>query len=95
MIKPNKPPTQDNIKQVVEMKFPPDPSDEIQLEAYAIIADGKEKVVEMTANTCERNQENQPSRVPVEELDWATAIASGVMFILTRGLAPRPVVPAY
>lgn len=90
-----KPPIQDNIKQVVEMKFPPDPPNTRQAEDYAKIAGNKNKVVEMTSTECDCSQENQQSNVPVEQLGWAAAIASGVMFILTRGRSPRPMIPAY
>lgn len=92
---PTKPPTQDNIKQVVEMKFPPDPRNTEQLEGYAEIAGSANKVIEMTPTECDCSQENQQSKVPVEELGWAAAIASGAMFILTRGRSPRPMIPAY
>ncbi|AUG40762.1 nuclease [Pseudomonas chlororaphis] len=92
---PNTPPTQDNIKQVVEMKFPPDPPNEIQTGAYATIAGTKSKVVEMQATDCDCNQGSQQSKIPVEQLGWAAAIAGGVMFILTRGRSPRPMIPAY
>ncbi|TBU76895.1 nuclease [Pseudomonas daroniae] len=92
---PNLPPTQDNIKQVVEMKFPPDPSNQNQVDAYAAIAGDEWKVVEMKPTDCDCSQTNQGSKVPIEELGWAAAIASGVMYILTRGRSPRPMIPAY
>ncbi|WP_272016601.1 VRR-NUC domain-containing protein [Pseudomonas aeruginosa] len=92
---PIRPPTQDNIKQVVEMKFPPDPTNEVQAGAYAVIAGSKNKVVEMQSTDCDCSQENQQSKVPVEELGWAAAIASGVVYFLTRGRSPRPMIPAY
>ena len=92
---PNRPPTQDNIKQVVEMKFPPDPHNREQLEDYAAIAGNKNKIVEMKPSDCDCGQENQRSKVPVEQVGWAAAIAGGVMFVLTRGRSPRPMIPAY
>ncbi|MBN0238362.1 VRR-NUC domain-containing protein, partial [Pseudomonas aeruginosa] len=61
---PNRPPTQDNIKQVVEMKFPPDPHNREQLEDYAAIAGNKNKIVEMKPSDCDCGQENQRSKVP-------------------------------
>ena len=91
---PNKPPTQDNIKQVVEMKFPPDQRNARQSDAYGAIAGSKNKVVEMQPSDCDCNQENQDSKVPVENLGWAAAIAGAVMFIVTRGRSPRPPIPA-
>lgn len=92
---PNKSPTQDNIKQVVEMKFPPDPRDKEQALDYGKIAGNKNKVVEMQSTDCNCNQENQQSKVPVEQLGWAATIAAGAMYILTRGRSPRPMIPAY
>lgn len=92
---PKKPPTQDNIKQVVEMKFPPDPRNKDQAGAYAKIAGDERKVVEMQSTDCDCSQENQQSKVPVKELGWAAAIASGVVYFLTRGRSPRPMIPAY
>lgn len=92
---PNKLPTQDNIKQVVEMKFPPDPRDRKQTNAYIKIAGDESKVVEMQSTDCNCNQENQQSKVPVEQLGWAATIAAGAMYILTRGRTPRPMIPAY
>lgn len=91
---PKKPPTQDNIKQVVEMKFPPDPRNNEQLEDYAEIAGNKNKVVEMQSTDCDCSQESQKSKVPVEQLEWAAAIARGAMLILTRGRGPRAPIPA-
>lgn len=91
---PNKPPTQDNIKQVVEMKFPPDQKNREQTEAYAAIAGDERKVVEMKSTECDCSQENQQSEVPVEQLGWAAAAASALMYILTRGRSPRPPLPA-
>lgn len=92
---PSRPPTQDNIKQVVEMKFPPDPHNREQFEDYAAIAGNKNKIVEMKPSDCDCGQENQRSKVPVEQVGWAAAIAGGVMFVLTRGRSPRPMIPAY
>lgn len=92
---PSKPPTQDNINQVVEMKFPPDQRNNNQTGAYAKIAGNKNKVVEMKSTECDCSQQDQKSNVPVEELGWAAAIASSVVFILSRGRSPRPMIPAY
>lgn len=91
---PSKPPTQDNIKQVVEMKFPPDPPNRAQTDAYAVIAGSKNKVAGMKSTDCDCSQESQQAKVPVEQLGWAAAIAGGLTFILTRGRYPRPPIPA-
>ncbi|WP_147402598.1 VRR-NUC domain-containing protein, partial [Pseudomonas aeruginosa] len=90
---PIKPPTQDNIKQVVEMKFPPDPPDSKQVKAYEKIAGDERKIVEMKSTECDCSQENQQSKVPVEQLGWAATIAGAVMFVVTRGRSPRPSIP--
>jgi len=91
---PSKPPTQDNIKQVVEMKFPPDQRNENQAKAYGKIAGDENKVVEMQSTDCDCSQENQQSKVPVEQMGWAAAAASALMYLLTRGRSPRPTLPA-
>ncbi|MHC9143948.1 VRR-NUC domain-containing protein, partial [Pseudomonas aeruginosa] len=70
-------------------------TNEVQAGAYAVIAGSKNKVVEMQSTDCDCSQENQQSKVPVEELGWAAAIASGVVYFLTRGRSPRPMIPAY
>ncbi|MEL7967234.1 VRR-NUC domain-containing protein [Vreelandella neptunia] len=91
---PNQPPNQDNIKQVVEMKFPPDPPNKAQIDAYEIIAGDRNKVVELSSTDCDCSQETQEPNVPVEELGWAATVASGLMYFLTRGRSPRAPVPA-
>ncbi|HBO3685980.1 TPA: VRR-NUC domain-containing protein [Pseudomonas aeruginosa] len=90
---PSKPPAQANIKQVVEMKFPPDPWNDEQNEQYAKIAGSEQKVVTMQPTDCDCSQENQQSKVPVEQLGWAATIAGAVMFLVTRGRSPRPSIP--
>ncbi|MGA4815408.1 hypothetical protein ACPA9J_10060 [Pseudomonas aeruginosa] len=64
---PNRPPTQDNIKQVVEMKFPPDPLIGNNL---GLCSDCRqqEQDYEMKPSDCDCGQENQRSRVPVEQV---------------------------
>lgn len=87
------PPIQDNIKQIVEMKFPPDAPDDRQTKAYAAIAGSDHHVVAMKPTDCDCSQENQTSKVPVEHIGWAATIASVVMFALSRGRTPRPMLP--
>ena len=89
------PPTQDNIKQVLEMKFPPDPINEEQARTYAQITGDERKVVQMSSDECDCNRHVQVSEIPIQELGWATGIASGLLFILTRGRVSRPLMPAY
>jgi hypothetical protein len=72
---PSLPPTQDNIKSVVEIKFPPDRRDVKQQEAYARIAGDSSKVAVMQPSDCScTDSENQqpapsPSRVTTSDLD--------------------------
>ena len=91
---PTRPPTQDNIKQVVEMKFPPDPPNEDQTSEYSVIAGDANKVIEMSPSDCDCSQEPQEPNVPVEQLGWAATVASGLMYFLTRGRSPRAPMPA-
>ncbi|WP_372437751.1 VRR-NUC domain-containing protein [Pseudomonas chlororaphis subsp. aureofaciens] len=90
---PRKSPTQDNIKQVVEMKFPPDSPNTKQTAEYAKIAGGSNKVVTLDARECDCTQEEQTSRVPSEELGWAAAIAAAAAWLLSRGKTPVPRFP--
>ncbi|OBY88810.1 nuclease [Pseudomonas sp. AU11447] len=93
---PSKPPTQDNIKQVVEMKFPPDPADKGQKDAYAEITGDEQKVVVLKSTECDCNQLEQETRVSTKELGWAAAAAGALMLIITRGRGRIPqIAPAY
>lgn len=89
------PPIQDNIKQIVEMKFPPDPPDRGQAQDYAMIAGGEDYVAVMESTECNCSSEDEQSKIPVAELGWAAAVASALMFMITRGRSPRPMMPAY
>ena len=67
---PTKPPTQDNIRYVVEVKFPPDFMGDEQRLAYERIAGGKDKVVLLGPRECgcpeeEKEREPVPEEVPV------------------------------
>lgn len=87
---PMKPPTQDNIKQIVEMKFPPDALSAEQEEAYRRIA-GKGKLTQLKPGDCDcdSSEPNDP-RMPIEELGFAASAAAWLAYILTRGKTPRP-----
>lgn len=91
---PKKPPTQDNIKQVVEMKFPPDPPDDRQVREYGKIAGSKNKVVVMESTDCDCTQESQQSKVPTEQLGWAATAARLLMRVITRRPVPGPKIPS-
>jgi hypothetical protein len=90
---PMKPPTQDNIKQVVEMKFPDDEYRPRQREDYIVIAGDESKMVPLEHKDCDCNQrEPDKSKVPVEQLGPAAAILGIIYMVVTK--RPPPV-PAY
>ncbi len=87
---PLKPPTQDNIKQIVEMKFPPDALSGEQEAAYREIG-GKGKLTQLKPSDCDcDSSEPKDPRMPVEELGFAAGVAAWLAYILTRGKTPRP-----
>ncbi|OSR74587.1 hypothetical protein BV326_01187 [Pseudomonas syringae pv. actinidiae] len=91
---PTKPPTQENIKQVVEIKFPPDKMDDPQREAYTSIAGDEDKLVELEPGHCDCNQsEPNPSKIPVEQLGPA-ALVTGILYMLLTKRPPPGMVPA-
>lgn len=86
---PNKPPTQDNIKQIVEIKFPPDTMDDPQREAYEKIAGSPTKLVEMGPDNCDCDKPDpDPPKIPVEDLGKAAALAGLGYAIFTRRPPP-------
>jgi len=85
------PPTQDNIKQIVEMKFPPDSLTEQQEAAYKQIAGGAAKLTTLEPGDCDcSSAEPEDPRMPVESLGFAAGAAAWLAYILTRGKTPRP-----
>lgn len=89
---PAKPPTQDNIKQVVEIKFPPDKRNPRQAEAYTQIAGDENKLVFMGPEDCDCSQpEPSPPKMPVEQLGPAAGVARLLYMLITRRPAPTPV----
>ena len=92
---PLQPPTHDNIKQVVEMKFPDDPYRPGQREDYIRIAGGATKLVDLRIDDCDCSEsEPEKSKVPVEELGKAAAIMRLLYVVITRRPPPRGV-PAF
>lgn len=88
---PLKPPTQDNIKQIVEMKFPPDSITEPQRRAYQEIAGGAKKLTTLKPGDCDCDSaEPEDPRMPVESLGFAAGAAAWLAYILTKGKTPRP-----
>ncbi|KEZ67459.1 MULTISPECIES: VRR-NUC domain-containing protein [Pseudomonas] len=91
---PTRPPTQDNIKQVVEIKFPPDKMNEAQRKAYTLISGDEDKLVELEPSHCDCNQsEPNRSKIPVEHLGTA-ALVTGIVYMLLTKRPPPGMVPA-
>jgi hypothetical protein len=89
---PNKPPTHDNIKQVVEIKFPPDKMDRAQEEAYTRIAGDETKLVVMGPDDCDCNQKDPDgSKIPVEQMGTAVTLTGILYMLLTKRPSPVPV----
>ncbi|MCM5680545.1 VRR-NUC domain-containing protein [Schlegelella sp. S2-27] len=92
---PTKPPTQDNIKKVVEIKFPPDKVSEEQKDAYEVIA-GDAEVVTMTPDKCDCDKmEPDKPKIPVDVEDIGTiGTLLGLLSMLLGGKGPRRPMPA-
>lgn len=68
---PSAPPTQDNIKSVVEIKFPPQKPDPEQEEDFRLIAGSREKLEVMGPQDCDCSDDDgneSPARVAAEKL---------------------------
>ena len=86
-----KPPTQDNIKQIIEMKFPPDAISEEQKYAYEMIAGDPRKFRTLKPGDCNCDSPDPAmARIPVESIGWAAAIAAWLVLIATKGRTPIP-----
>lgn len=87
----SKPPTQDNIKQIVEMKFPPDTLEARQRDAYIQIAGEEKKLATLEPGDCDcQSEEPKDPNIPIEELGAAATVAAWVLYILSKGKSPRP-----
>ena len=92
---PSKPPTQDNIKQVVEIKFPPDTMDKSQEDACVQIAGDENKLVKMGPDDCDCDRPDpDPPKIPVEQLGAAASIA-GILYALFTKRPPPVSAPAF
>jgi hypothetical protein len=92
---PARPPTQDNIRQVVEMKFPGDTYGAGQLVDYRLIAGDQQKLVPLELWDCDCNKtEPEKSKIPVEQLGPAAAIL-GIIYTAVTKRPPPGGVPAY
>jgi hypothetical protein len=88
---PTQPPTQDNIKQIVEMKFPPDAISPQQKWAYEDIAGDPTKLKTLKPSDCNCDQpEPAPPKIPVQEISTVATILMWIAFVLTRGRTPLP-----
>lgn len=69
---PTQPPTQGNLRSVVEMKFPPDPRDAAQLRDYQRIAGRNATVTVLDPTTCgcsrKRAGEEEPATSPMSDM---------------------------
>jgi len=91
VLDPTKPPTQENIKQVVEIKFPPDSMSVQQARAYTRIAGSPTKLEVLEPADCDCNQpEPERSKIPVEQLGTASLLASILYSLLTKRPPPVP-----
>ncbi|MFN3416624.1 MAG: VRR-NUC domain-containing protein [Caldimonas sp.] len=92
---PAKPPTQDNIKQVVEIKFPPDTWSKEQKADYERIAGAPHKLEKLEPADCDCAQpEPDPPKIPIEQLGAAATAARLLQMLLTRRPLPPVPVPA-
>ncbi len=80
---PTSSPTQDNIRMVVEIKFPNDDLGDGQLEAYIRIAGSFDKTVLLESSECDCNQVEERER-KAEELDKYAVPASQALYTLLR-----------
>lgn len=90
---PGKPPTQDNIKQVIEIKFPPDTASSDQIVDYRRIAGDDDKLIVLEPQDCDCDQPDpDPPKIPVEQIG-AAGSALGLLYMLVTKRPPP--VPAY
>lgn len=89
LIDPRGAPTQNNIKNVVEMKFPPDQYSAEQIDDYRRIAGSASKVEVIGPEDCDCERVEEETRVPLEELDGLIEKIVQLMWLLSRGKIPR------
>jgi VRR-NUC domain len=88
---PTKPPTQDNIKQIVEMKFPPDTLKPEQRDDYATIAGDEKKLKKLEPSDCDCNKpEPEKPKIPVQEIGLVGTLVMWILFVVSRGKTPAP-----
>jgi hypothetical protein len=105
---PLKPPTQDNLKAVVDVKLPGDRWRGTQKEDFQEIAGDPEKVVEVNPKNCQCEEKPKPEPVPVpvpivapkpKQLEfpgWLALVAIGVaaVAVVAAAVALAPAVAA-
>jgi hypothetical protein len=93
---PARPPTQDNIKQIIEMKFPPDALSKPQADAYREIAGNASRLQTLEPGDCDCDApEPDAAKIPVSKLGWVAIAAGWIAFAYSRGRTPRPPIPAF
>lgn len=90
---PSLPPTQDNLKSVVEIKFPPDTVDAKQQAAYEEIAGDPSKVVTMGPADCgcSDDADNQTDSSSSTAAQLGKLFSQGLSNYAHGGLPPAPV----
>ena len=91
---PSLPPTQDNLKNVVEIKFPPDTIDLKQHAAYEEIAGEPDKVVKMGPSDCgcsDGDDQSESSTSSSTASQFGKLFSQGLNSYLHGGLPPPPV----
>lgn len=81
---PSLPPTQDNIKNVVEIKFPPDTASREQMDAYEQIAGDPGKVVTMGPKDCDCSDEPQEQGLSSKVSELGNSFADTLKGLLRR-----------
>jgi hypothetical protein len=85
----SKPPTQDNIKQVVEIKFEDDVWGREQMADYETIS-GKGKLASLEPDDCACDStDSEPPKIPVEDMGKLGTLAAILYFLLTKKPPPR------
>lgn len=91
---PSRPPTQDNIKNIVEVKFPPDTVGPKQLDAYERIAGDPDNVAVLEPGDCGCSDESRSTLQNAPSQSTAVdAISDGLGKILSVPIAPPPALP--
>jgi hypothetical protein len=87
---PSRPPTQDNIKSVVEIKFPGDTLSRGQRSAYAQIAGDASKVAVLGPDTCGCTQNGEQTQTRPTESPIPDDLGDSARTILRGGMPPVP-----